>query len=98
MIEYQWPYTVHELKTWPGYFDAVAREVKTFEIRPDDRYFQVGDLLALREWSPSAKDYTPAEPVFREITYVFPGGQFGVEAGFVVLGIRPVAATAVTEP
>lgn len=39
----------HELKTDPAVFDAVARGDKTHEIRLNDRNFQVGDNLLLRE-------------------------------------------------
>ena len=28
------------------------------------------------------------EPIEREITYVLTGGQFGIEPGYVVLGLR----------
>lgn len=41
---------VHELKTWPAYFECVWDGEKTFEVRLDDRGFQKGDQVVLREW------------------------------------------------
>lgn len=42
----------HKLKTWPVYFWEVRRGVKSFEIRHDDRGYQVGDTLILQEFIP----------------------------------------------
>lgn len=37
----------HELKTWLPYFDAIVDGTKLFEVRKNDRDFQVGDCLRL---------------------------------------------------
>jgi len=50
--------TTHELKCWPESFNAIASGRKRFEARIDDRGYQVGDVLQLREWDPSTHDYT----------------------------------------
>jgi len=48
----------HELKTWPESFRAVKHGIKTFEVRKDDRNFQVGDYLILKEYDPEKKTYS----------------------------------------
>ena len=40
----------HELKIYPKYFKAILDGKKTFEIRKDDRDFQVRDSIVLKEW------------------------------------------------
>jgi hypothetical protein len=43
----------HELKTWPDFFQAIIDGRKNFEVRYDDRGFQAGDRVVLREWDPN---------------------------------------------
>jgi hypothetical protein len=51
----------HYLKTWPYYFELMSRGVKTFEHRKNDRDFQEGDVLVLREWDPGSERYSGSE-------------------------------------
>lgn len=51
----------HELKILPPYFEAVIDGRKTFEIRKDDRGFQAGDTVTLREYDPEYKGYHRSE-------------------------------------
>lgn len=81
----------HELKVWPEYFEALAERRKTFEIRKNDRGFQRGDLLILREYAPGPDEYT-GYSVRREVSYVLSGDDpmgfaFGLRTGFVALGL-----------
>lgn len=81
----------HELKTWPAYFEAVLDGSKTFEVRKDDRGFQVGDTLVLQEWKkkpfPSFEgDYTGRE-CKRTVTYILRGVEWGLHPSTVVMGM-----------
>lgn len=76
----------HELKCWPPFFHDVAVGVKRFELRRDDRAYEVGDVLHMREWVPESQRYTGAS-MRKMVVYKMPGGQFGIEEGYCVLGL-----------
>lgn len=81
---------LHELKTWPYYFEAVLAGVKRFELRRADRDFQSGDTLRLKEWHPESKRYSGRE-VDALVTFVLDveeGGDFGLMAGFCAMSIK----------
>lgn len=81
----------HDLKCWPAYFDATVRGDKPFEIRRDDRGFQKGDILNLIEYDPAKLtegSRRTGNVEQRLISYVLTGGQFGIEPGYVVLGLQ----------
>jgi hypothetical protein len=63
---------VHVLKTWPLFFDAQASGEKTFEVRRNDREFEVGDVLVLRRWNPTSERYEPGV-VGRRVSYITSG-------------------------
>lgn len=78
---------IHELKVWPPYFNMLINNIKYFEIRKDDRGFDQFDVLILKEWNPETKEYT-GQIVVRQITCIVPGGQFGIEKGYVAMGLQ----------
>ena len=75
----------HSLKCWVHYFDAIERGDKTFEVRRNDRDFVKGDVLILERFSPEL-GYLDKH-VRRTVTYILHGGQFGIEPGYVVMGL-----------
>lgn len=77
---------IHELKTWPEYFEEVLMAHKNFEVRKHDRNYQVGDTLILKEYDPTNGTYTGRE-LARGISYILPGGDFGIEKGFCVMSL-----------
>lgn len=88
----------HKLKCWPNYFDALKSGDKTFEVRKDDRGFQKGDILVLMRTEPDrlwSIEYTiqgkPKHELRKRVKWILTGGQFGVEAGHVVMALEDVA-------
>jgi hypothetical protein len=77
----------HEIKCWSDYFHAICRNEKRFDVRRDDRGYQKGDTVVLKEWANRADvpHFTGNEEQ-RKIKYILTGGQFGIEPGYVVLG------------
>jgi hypothetical protein len=95
---------IHELKVWPAYFARLVDGTKTFEIRKDDRGFQAGDELVLREWNPQAiwgatqnkwlGCYTDRELRMR-VGFVAKGTLFGLPLGeYAVLSLVPFDSAA----
>lgn len=74
---------VHELKILPKYYKDVAEGRKKFELRKNDRDFQIGDLLLLREFD---GDYT-GNKIYVGIIYILKGGEYGLDKDYVILGI-----------
>jgi hypothetical protein len=83
----------HELKTDPEPFMDVWKCVKTFEVRKNDRNFQVGDTLVLKQTVHSAHDMAtkdlPLQYTGRQfvcsVVYILSG--YGLQEGYVILGI-----------
>jgi hypothetical protein len=79
----------HELKCWPAQFAAIRSGEKRFEIRQNDRDFAIGDLVLLREFSPSDTTYT-GQTEERMITFLLSEAELGVIHGYVAIGFGPV--------
>lgn len=77
---------IHILKTDPPFFHSVWKGTKTFEVRKNDRNFQVGDGLCLKEHD---RRVTPARYTGRvidaRIVYMT---HFAQQEGMVALGIE----------
>jgi hypothetical protein len=79
---------VHQLKTRPFEFAAVADGRKTFDIRRDDRGYAVGDILDLAEWEPAGRYTGRCQRV--QVTYLLTGPDaqhFGLAPQHVAMGI-----------
>lgn len=87
----------HELKTHPHFFSSILSGVKKFEVRKNDRNYQLGDELILKEYTPDGyyedglnnETYT-GRILHRRIDYILDGGQFGIEHGYVVMSLSRI--------
>lgn len=59
---------IHGLKIGPLYFNAVSNGEKKAELRINDRNYQCGDFLLLREW---AGEYSGSKLVVK-VTHILP--------------------------
>jgi hypothetical protein len=83
---------VHELKTWPKYFQLMAQGQKPFELRKNDRGFLAGHELLLREYNQHTLTYT-GQTLRRKITCILQndeGEAFGLKQGYCILGLKNI--------
>lgn len=80
------PCNTHFLKILPRWYQDVESGKKNFEIRRNDRPFEVGDVLVLQEYERGR--YTGRE-IQKEIEYIYTGdGTYGLSEEFCILGIK----------
>jgi|GEM_PF-485846 len=76
--------TLHELKISSVHFTEVLAGRKTSEVRLNDRNYQVGDCLNLREIENG--EYTGQE-MNVQVSHVLDGGQYGLADDWCVLSL-----------
>ena len=74
----------HYLKTWPEFFQATKMRKKAFELRINDREYEVGDTIVLQEYT--LKDGYTGNELYREITYILAEVPF-VSTGYVCMSV-----------
>ena len=77
---------LHELKIKDEYFKEVLRENKTFELRKNDRDYQVGDLIHFVDI-----DGNPSynEKLVFQITYILKDvPEYGLDKDYCILAIK----------
>lgn len=92
--------TIHTLRTFAEYWDAVFAGDKTFEVRKDDRGFNVGDYLELIRTSddgqvmPLRVAHGQITSILVKVTYILPlptlesGDIAGVAPDHVIMGLK----------
>jgi hypothetical protein len=79
---------VHYLKTWTPFFKAVKSGTKQFEVRKNDRDYEVGDTLILNDFNPSTEKFS-GDWVPKLVIYKLDDTRF-VKEGFVILGMKDI--------
>ena len=86
VFEYKATFTA--LKILPEYFEQVDLGMKTFELRRDDRDYEVGDQLLLQEFD--GENHT-GRWCTRYISYILRDcPEYGLMDGFCILGLSEV--------
>ena len=75
--------TRHYLKCETEYYHAVKIELKKFEIRKNDRNFQVGDLITLKEVINGIETGNMLPSL--EIKYILHGGSYGLDKDYCII-------------
>lgn len=77
----------HTVKCWPELFKAIVHDLKTFDLRKDDRPggYQPGDFIVFEEFNPDTKEYT-GEKTTRRIIYKLENFD-GLMPGYCILGL-----------
>lgn len=78
---------VHELKILRKYSMHVISGQKSFEIRKNDREFEVGDILHLKEIEDDSREYT-GFGTFVKVVYIHEG--LGLENGYICMSIKKI--------
>lgn len=85
------------LKTDPDVFEFSWHGAKTFEIRFNDRDFEVGDHLVLRETVYSGKQMRNGRPleytgrqIEVEVTHILFGPIYGLLEGWVIMSVKVI--------
>lgn len=79
---------IHDLKVWPEAYKALRCGLKTYEVRVNDRGFQVGDVLRLRLWEPATGDGGHAPPLLMRVVHMTKGGTWGLPDNVCVMGVE----------
>ena len=74
----------HNLKSETEYYQASEKGIKQFELRKNDRNYQVGDMVYLEEVVNGV--YTGRKLYPMQIKYILKGGKYGLEEGYVIIG------------
>ncbi len=77
----------HYLKTVEPYFSDVKKGLKLFEVRKNDRDFQVGDIIYLTRYPSELIKFNDENTIIGQITYILDNEDF-CKKGFVTFQFK----------
>ena len=80
----------HEIKCWPQYYCRVVDGSKTFEVRENDRGYQPGDDVLMREWDPTIVEREQQIGTSEVHWYKEPRGYTGRSVKFKIGYVLPI--------
>lgn len=72
----------HDLKIETQYYNDIENGDKNFEIRKNDRNYQIGDMVYFKEVVNDVATGKELNGV--EITYILHGGKYGLHTGYCI--------------
>jgi uncharacterized protein DUF3850 len=78
----------HSVKCWTQYYGAIRDNIKRFDLRKDDRGYEVGDKVIFEEFKHGVGEYT-GKTVERRIAYILRDFD-GLMPGYCILGLKAV--------
>jgi len=75
----------HKIKTVSPFFEDIESGKKKFEIRKNDRNYQVGDLLVLSHWDHQSKCFTGRQ-IYGRVDYILDDRRF-IQEGYICMSI-----------
>lgn len=80
------PRKIHYVKCESTFFEDVVNNYKLFEVGKNDRDYQPGDDMILKEWDKDLQEYTGRED---RVTIIYLLEDYpGIEPGYCILGIE----------
>lgn len=86
----------HELKCILEPFQQKWNGNKNWEYRKNDRDFKVGDILIEKEYDSVADSYSGRE-IVEKVTWVLPGGLFGVPIEYCIMSTEIIKFVPLTD-
>lgn len=81
---------IHELKVSDEFEEDLFLGTKTFEVRLNDREYEVGDILILKIYNLETKEYQypPCDEFYYNVTYILTGEKWGLKPNYCIMSIE----------